>query len=160
MPSTFLSPSWVDAVRSALDDGPDEEALAGKLPEYWDFYRQVRTDYRSSWALGVCDLPAGLGGGQRYLYVAWGDDRVLECRILEESTPVTATYVLAADYQDWKALLQGYDALRTVMYRKLLLVQGDLLEFFKGIYFFVESLALIATVPTSFPADAKVPTPA
>ena len=160
MPSTFLSPSWVDAVRSALDDGPDDDALAGKLPEYWDFYREARTNYQSSWALGVRDLPAELGGGQRYLYVAWGDDRVLECRILEESTPVTATYVLAADYQDWKALLQGYDALRTVMYRKLLLVQGDLLEFFKGIYFFVESLALIATVPTSFPADAKVPTPA
>jgi hypothetical protein len=73
---------------------------------------------------------------------------------------VDATYVLAADYGDWKALHQGYDALRTVMYRKLLLEEGDLLEFFKGIYFFVESLALIAKVPTGFPADAKVPTPA
>ena len=160
MPSTFLSPSWVDAVRTALDAGPDEEALAAKLPEYWDFYRQVRTDYRSSWALGVRDLPAELAGGERYLYVAWDDDRVFECRVLDESVPVTATYVLAADYQDWKALLQGYDALRTVMYRKLLLEKGDLLEFFKGIYFFVESLALIATVPTSFPAAAELPAPA
>ena len=160
MASTFLSPSWVDAVRTALDAGPDEETLAGKLPEYWDFYRQVRTNYRSSWALGVRDLPAELGGGERYLYMAWGDDRVLECRILDESMPVTATYVLAADYEDWKALLQGYDALRTVMYRKMLLVQGDLLEFFKGIYFFVESLALITTVPTSFPAAAELPAPA
>ena len=157
MASTFLSPSWVDAVRTALDAGPDEEALAGKLPEYWDFYRQVRANYNSSWALGVRDLPAELAGGERYLYVAWGDDRVIECRILDESVPVTATYVLAADYQDWKALLQGYDALRTVMYRKLLLEQGDLLEFFKGIYFFVESLALIAAVPTSFPAAAELP---
>jgi hypothetical protein len=160
MPSTFLSPSWVDAVRTTLDAGPDDETLAGKLPEYWDFYREVRTSYQSSWALGVRDLPAELGGGERYLYVAWGDDRVLECRILEESTPVTATYVLAADYEDWKALLQGYDALRTVMYRKLLLVQGDLLEFFKSIYFFVESLALIAGVPTRFPAAAELPAPA
>lgn len=160
MPSTFLSPSWVDAVRTTLDAGPDDETLAGKLPEYWDFYREVRASYRSSWALGVRDLPAELGGGERYLYVAWGDDRVLECRIPEESMPVTATYVLAADYQDWKALLLGYDALRTVMYRKLLLVQGDLLEFFKGIYFFVESLALIAGVPTSFPAAAELPAPA
>jgi hypothetical protein len=160
VPSTFLSPSWVDAVRSSLDAGPDEEALAAKLPEYWEFYHQVRTNYRSSWALGVRDLPAELAGGARYLYVEWGDDRVLECRILDESVPMTANYVLAAEYQDWKALWQGYDALRTVMYRKLLLEEGDLLEFFKGIYFFVESLALIATVPTSFPAAAELPAPA
>jgi hypothetical protein len=57
-------------------------------------------------------------------------------------------------------LHQGYDALRTVMYRKLLLEDGDLLEFFKGIYFFVESLELIAKVPTGFPADARVGAPA
>ena len=43
------------------------------------------------------------------------------------------------------------------MYRKLLLEDGDLLEFFKGIYFFVECLALIAKVPTSFPANSAVP---
>ena len=43
------------------------------------------------------------------------------------------------------------------MYRKLLLEEGDLLEFFKAIYFFVECLALIATVPTSFPANSAVP---
>lgn len=156
----FLSPSWVDAVRCALDAGPDEETLAGKLPEYWDFYHLVRANYQSSWALGVRNLPAELQGGVRYLLVAWGDGRVTECRMLEESEQVDATYVLAADYDDWKALLQGYDALRTVMYRKLLLEHGDLLEFFKAIYFFVESLALIATVPTSFPAAAEALTPA
>jgi hypothetical protein len=155
--STFLSPSWVAGVRGALDAGPDDEALAGKLPEYWEFYHLVRGDYQASWALGVRDLPAELGGGDRYLFVAWGDDGVRECRILEESEPVSATYVLAADYRDWKALLEGYDALRTVMYRKLLLEEGDLLEFFKGIYFFVESLTLMASVPTSFPAELPAP---
>ena len=115
----------------------------------------MRSNYQSSWALGVRDLPAELGSGTRYLRVAWGENRVTDCRIDDGS--VDATYVLAADYEDWKALHQGYDALRTVMYRKLLLEEGDLLEFFKGIYFFVESLALIATVPTGFPADARVP---
>jgi hypothetical protein len=158
--STFLSPSWVAAVRGALDAGPDDDALAGKLPEYWEFYHLVRGDYQASWALGVRDLPAELGRGERYLFVEWGDDRVRECRILEESEPVSATYVLAAGYQDWKALFEGYDALRTVMYRKLLLEEGDLLEFFKGIYFFVESLALIASVPTNSPAAAELPAPA
>ena len=51
--------------------------------------------------------------------------------------------MLGMDYRDWKALHEGYDAQRTVMYRKILLEQGDLLEFFKAIYFFVECLAVI-----------------
>ncbi|MGB8503013.1 hypothetical protein [Mycobacterium sp.] len=154
--SMFFSPSWADAVGKTLDAGPDEETLAGKLPEYWDFYNRIRYTYPSSWALGACGLPAELGGGERYLVVGWGEGRVTECRILDQGESVDATYVLAADYQDWKALHQGYDALRTVMYRKLLLEEGDLLEFFKAIYFFVESLALIAKVPTSFPETAEL----
>lgn len=153
----FFSPAWADAVGRALDAGPDEETLAGKLQEYWDFYNLIRYTYPSSWALGVRDLPAKLGGGTRYLHVAWADGHVNDCRIVDGSESVQPTYVLAADFHDWKALYQGYDALRTVMYRKLLLEEGDLLEFFKAIYFFVESLALIASVPTRFPANAKVP---
>ena len=54
------------------------------------------------------------------------------------------------DYRDWKALHEGYDPQRTVMYRKMLLEDGDLLEFFKGIYFFVECLAVIGTVPAGY----------
>ncbi len=160
MSEMFLSVSWVDAVRAALEAGPDEKTRAGKLPEYWDFYHSIRADYQSSWALGVRNLPAELGGGVRYLFVRWGGDHVVECRLLDESEPVDATYVLAADYADWKALHQGYDALRTVMYRKLLLEDGDLLEFFKAIYFFVECLAIIGSVPTRFPEAAELPTPA
>ena len=152
----YLSPAWVEAVRAALDAGPDEETRAGKLPEYWDFYQSIRADYQSSWALGVRNLPAELGGGVRYLFVKWGDDHVVQCRLLDESEPVDASYVLAANYANWKALHQGYDALRTVMYRKLLLEDGNLLEFFKAIYFFVECLAIIAKVPTQFPADSAV----
>jgi hypothetical protein len=160
MAPMFFSPTWADAVGKALDAGPDEATRAGKLPEYWEFYELVRSNYQWSWALGVRELPAEIGSGTRYLRVAWGEGRVTDCRIVEGSKAVDATYVLGADYEDWKALQQGYDALRTVMYRKLLLEEGDLLEFFKGIYFFVESLALIAEVPTGFPADAKVATPA
>lgn len=160
MSPMFFSPSWADAVRNALEAGPDEDTIGRKLPEYWEFYQLVRSNYQSSWALGVRGLPAELGSGSRYLLVVWGDNRVTDCRIVDGSEQVDATYVLGAEYEDWKALYEGYDALRTVMYRKLLLEEGDLLEFFKGIYFFVESLAQIAKVPTSFPADAKVPTPA
>ncbi|GFG51028.1 hypothetical protein CQY20_22275 [Mycolicibacterium agri] len=151
----FFTQDWADDVRRALNDGPDEKTLAGKLEEYWDFYRLVRSGYSSSWALGARDLPAELGGGTQYLVVEWDQGQATACRIVDGGA--AATYTLAADYRDWRALFEGYDALRTVMYRKLLLEDGDLLEFFKAIYFFVECLALIATVPTTFPTKAAVP---
>jgi hypothetical protein len=40
------------------------------------------------------------------------------------------------------------------MYRKILLEDGDLLEFFKSAYFFVECLALIGALPAGYPALA------
>ena len=73
------------------------------------------------------------------------------CRIIGPDEPLKATYVLGMDYRDWKALHEGYDAQRTVMYRKIVLEEGDLLEFFKAVYFFVESLAVIGAVPGTYP---------
>ena len=151
----FFSPQWADAVRDALTAGPDEQARAGKLQEYWDFFDWLKSGYAASWALGCRDLPAVKGAS--YLFVQWGGGKVTDARIIgpdhpppTSPSPSMASYVLGMDYQDWKALHDGYDAQRTVMYRKMLLEDGDLLEFFKGIYFFVESLAVIGTVPARY----------
>ena len=147
----FFSKEWADEVREALEAGPSDEARASKLPEYWDFYALVRSSYQASWALGVRDLPRKLGGSPSYLFVQWDGGHVTDCRIVGPDDPLDATYVLDGDYADWVALLSGFDAQRTVMYRKLLLQEGDLLEFFKAIYFFVESVACLATVPAQAP---------
>jgi hypothetical protein len=97
-------------------------------------------------------------GGAASLLLEWGDGAVTGCQIAAPGGPgtgVQATYTLAMDYQDWKALHEGYDAQRTVMYRKMLLTEGDLLEFFKSIYFFVECLAVIGGVPAEYPELAS-----
>jgi hypothetical protein len=154
--SEFFSEQWAQEVARAIDAGPDEAARTRKLPEYWDFYGLVRDGYKASWALGVRDLPA-LGHELSYLFLQWDSGSVTEARIIGPDDPLDATYVLAGDYADWAALLSGYDAQRTVMYRKLLLEEGDLLEFFKGIYFFVESLACLASVPAELPGGAPQP---
>ncbi len=73
MSSMFFSQQWADGVRDALNAGPDDKALAGKLQEYWDFYNLVRYTYPSSWALGARDLPAELGGRTKYLVVGWSE---------------------------------------------------------------------------------------
>ena len=121
----FFTKEWADAVRDALTAGPDEQARAVKLQEYWDFFDWLKSVYPASWALGCRDLP-GLGS-TAYLFVQWSGGTVTDCRIIGPDDPLQATYVLAMDYRDWKALHDGYDAQRTVMYRKVLLEQGDLL---------------------------------
>jgi hypothetical protein len=145
----FFSPSWASSVAGALTAGPSEQARAGKLQEYWDFVDRIKSGYPASWALGCRDLPDL--SGTAYLFVQWGGGAVTDCRIIGPDEPVKATYVLGMDYLDWKALHEGYDAQRTVMYRKIVLEEGDLLEFFKAIYFFVESLAVIGSVPGVYP---------
>jgi hypothetical protein len=50
---------------------------------------------------------------------------------------------------------EGYDAQRTVMYRKILLEDGNLLEFLKTIYFFAERLGVIGTVAADYPAPSR-----
>jgi hypothetical protein len=150
--SDFFSPSWASSVRAALTAGPSEQVRAGKLQEYWDFFDFLKSIYPASWALGCRDLP-GLGS-TAYLFVQWSGGTVADCRIIGPDDPLQATYVLAMDYRDWKALHDGYDAQRTVMYRKILLEDGDLLEFFKSAYFFVENLAVIGAVSADYPALA------
>jgi len=140
----FFSPSWAESVREAVTAGPSEQARAVKLQEYWDFYELLKSMYPASWALGCRELAC-------YLFVQWGGGTVTDCRIIGPDEPLKETYVLGMDYQDWKALHEGYDAQRTVMYRKIVLEEGDLLEFFKTIYFFVESLAVIGSVPAVYP---------
>jgi hypothetical protein len=150
----FFSKEWADAVRDALAAGPTEQARSGKLQVYWDFFELIKSMYPASWALGCRNLPAELGTGTVYLFVQWGGGTVTSCQIIAPDDPLEATYVLGMDYADWQALHEGYDAQRTVMYRKMLLEDGDLLEFFKAIYFFVECLAVIGTVPANYPALA------
>jgi hypothetical protein len=124
--SDFFSPSWAASVADALTAGPSEQARAGKLQEYWDFYELIKGMYPASWALGCRELP--VLSSTAYLYVQWGGGTVTDCRIIGPDEPLKATYVLGMDYRDWKALHEGYDAQRTVMYRKIVLEQVTLHE--------------------------------
>lgn len=147
----FFSKQWAEAVRDALTIGPSQQSRGGKLRMYWDLFDRIKAAYPASWALGCRSLPADLGQGPAYLFVQWGGGAVTDCRIIGPDDPLEATYVLGMDYADWKALHEGYDAQRTVMYRKILLQDGDLLEFFKAIYFFAECLSVIGAVPAQYP---------
>ena len=152
----FFSPEWADAVREALIAGPPEPVRAGKRQEYWDLFDFIKSVYPASWALRCREPAAQLGarpvGAPPNQFVHWSGGTVTDCRIIGPDEPLAATYVRAMNYAGWQALHDGYDAQRTVMYRKMLLEEGNLLEFFKAIYFFVECLSIIGAVPARYPA--------
>ena len=150
----FFSPEWAAAVQGALAAGPPEQDRVSKLAMYWDFFDKVKASYTSSWALGCRNLAAGDAANPASLYIQWGGGTVTDCRVTGPDDQQEATYVLGMDYADWQALHDGYDPQRTVMYRKILVEEGNILEFFKTIYFFTECLAVIGKVPAGFPALA------
>ncbi|WP_163509272.1 hypothetical protein [Fodinicola acaciae] len=136
----FFSPEWAELARDAVDRGPDDALRASKLETYWDWIDNVRTDYSDSWALGVRDLD----GEPAYLWLVWEAGKCVRAEVSQ--TLPDATYVLAGDLDVWQDLLSGEDTGRIVMYRRLLLEKGDVLRFFRGIYFFVESVAAIGRI--------------
>jgi hypothetical protein len=93
-----------------------------------------------------------LDGKPAYLRLQWDAGT---CRSAEiSSTPPDATYVLAGGLDVWQALLAGEDTGKIVMYRRLLLEKGDVVRFFRSIYFFVESVAAIGRVPAELEVEA------
>lgn len=144
----LFTPEWAERVRAAVDAGPGADMRASKLPTYWNWIDAARSEYSSSWALGVRDLP---GAGTSYLRLGWKDGVCAEASVIGPDDPLDATYVLGADYATWRDLLAGEDPGRIVMYRRLRLEEGDVLAFFRGIYFFVESVAILGRVPAALP---------
>ncbi|MFI7610726.1 hypothetical protein ACIBP6_05735 [Nonomuraea terrae] len=132
----FFTSEWAEAARAAVDAGPER---AGKLPTYWNWIDRARTGYTATWALGVRETG-------EYLVLRWKDGKCAEAEI--SSDPSAADYVLAAGADTWRELREGADPGRVVMYRQLRLERGDVLAFFRVIYFFVESLAALSRLRT------------
>lgn len=147
----FFSKEWAEAARVAVDDGPDEAEMATKLNTYWEWIDRARTGYSYSWAIGVRDLPAELGGPS-YLYLNWQDGHCVQGDVISPEKTVKADYVLLGDFATWRGLLAGErDPQRLIMYRQLRLQEGsDTLLFFRGVYFFVESVGAIGRIPAHF----------
>ncbi|MER6950063.1 hypothetical protein ABT294_39205 [Nonomuraea sp. NPDC000554] len=138
----FFSQEWAEAARRTVDAGPPQE---GKLPTYWEWIDRARAGYTATWALGIRESAT-------YLVLTWKDGRCVEGTITTRRPE--ADYVLAADQATWQDLRNGADPGRIVMYRGLRLEQGDVLAFFRVIYLFVESLAVLSRLPTDGPSTA------
>ncbi len=143
----FMSPEWAEAAREAYNAGPSDEVKAGKLDKYWDWIDHAKTHVDCTLGLAVEGLPSGAECVLLELEQGVCSKITLASRARAEEL---STYLLAGTYSDWQEILAGYDMGKTIMYRKLRLVRGELLDFFKSAYYWTETLACLQRVPTRY----------
>ncbi|MET9293120.1 hypothetical protein [Streptomyces sp. NPDC003077] len=143
----FLTAEWAEAARVHVDGGPGEDVVAAKQESYWEWIADTRAACSQAWALGVREAD----GTTSYLRLAWQDGKCAEGTVIAPGEPVEADFVLVGSVETWRRFYAGeLNLQRAVVDRKLALERGDTLIFFRSIFFFVESLAALQQVPTSF----------
>ena len=150
----FMTQDWAQECQRVINNSPDAERKASKLQDFWDWIDMIRPFVTGRLALTVRDLPPGGDGDTLVLDFEGGT--VTAASVQERGTAEPdAVFLLAGDYADWLAMLDGYDVGKMVMYRKLMLEKGDTLMFFTAAFFWTELLAAIQSIPveTLEPAD-------
>lgn len=147
MPSRFFSPEWAQAAKEAVNAGPSEEVRAQKLEKFWNWIEEAKQGLDCKLGLAVDGMPEG----PDCLLLDLHDGVCTEASLVSRSeAQEEATYLLAGDLDSWREIMSGLDMGKTIMYRKLMLEQGEVLDFFKKAYYWTESLASIQRIPTEF----------
>ncbi|GAB3449325.1 hypothetical protein [Actinophytocola sediminis] len=143
----FLSVPWAEAAREQLDRGPSEETLARKQESYWEWIAATREPYSHTWALGVADEH----GDTSYLRLTWQRGKCAKSEIIAPGAPVSADFVIVGTRETWRRFHAGeLNHQRMVVDKQLRLTHGNILIFFRAVFFFIECLAALQLVPTSF----------
>jgi len=149
----FMTDAWAQECQRVINASPDEERKASKLQDFWDWINMIRPFVTGRLALSVRDLPSG-GDGDT-LVLDFDGGTVTRASVRERTeAEADAVFLLAGDYVDWLAMLDGYDVGKMIMYRKLMLEQGDTLMFFTAAFFWTELLAAIQSIPVEAPEPA------
>ena len=148
MASAFFTDEWAQAVREAFNTEPTEEEKADKLVMYWDWIKLAKETFTGRLALGVLDPPGADEPSYVVLDFTKGD--CTKATVTGADGAEESSFALAGRYDDWRAIMSGFDTNKAVMYRKLMLKQGDVFRFFDRVYYFTEALGRVARVPTSF----------
>jgi hypothetical protein len=142
----FMTQEWAQECQRVINDSPDPERKASKLQDFWDWIDMIRPFVTGRLALTVRDLPSGGDGDTLVLDLEGGTVTAASVQERGAAEP-DAVFLLAGDYADWLAMLDGYDVGKMIMYRKLMLETGDTLMFFTAAFFWTELLAAIQSIP-------------
>lgn len=140
----LFSEGWAEAAREAIDSFPDDAYRETKLQMYWDWIDVAKQGFEGALTLVARDIG-------RCASFRFSGGRCTEVSV-SDSPPDDTTFVLAGDLQTYSDILEGYDAGKAVMYRRLRLEKGDVFRFFNRIYLFTESLVALSKVPATLPA--------
>jgi hypothetical protein len=146
----FMTQDWAAEIQRTFNAWPDAERKASKLQDFWDWIDMISPFVTGRLALTVRDMPAGAEGDTLVLDLEAGSIVTASVRERAEAQ-ADAVFLLAGSYADWLSMLDGYDVGKMVMYRKLMLEQGDTLMFFTAAFFWTELLAAIQTIPAEVP---------
>ena len=150
----FMTNAWAQEIRSTFNAWPDDERKAGKLPDFWNWIDMIRPFVTGRLALSVRDMPGGADGDT--LALDFDGGTVTAAAVLDRAgAQPGAVFLLAGSYADWQQMLAGYDVGKMVMYRKLMLEQGDTLRFFMAAFYWTELLAAIQSIPVQAPEPAS-----
>ena len=150
----FMTADWAEAAKDALNAGPDEEARTQKIEKFWEWIDRAAEDVNCTLGLGIQGADSGSATASDSepdcLLMKLEQGKCTDTRLVAMAeAEQEATYLLAGDLDAWREILGGYDMGRTIMYRKLVLERGNVLEFFRAAYYWTESLACIQRVPTT-----------
>ena len=149
-PLAFWGREWAQAAKEAWNTGPSPAVRAKKIERFWEWIEKAKQYVNCQLALTVEGLPGN--GARNCLLLDLEAGRCVRARLAtRDDAEASATYILAGSYQDWREIMAGFDMGKAVMYRKLLLEKGEVLVFFKSIYYWTESLACVQRIPTRFP---------
>lgn len=153
MPSRFMGEQWGKEVADAVDHFPSATYRATKLEDYWQWIDGAKPNINGGLALCVRDWPDPDRGGSLLIQLDRG--RVLGAQVADRRRAYEESkLVLAGDMASWEDMLGGYDVGKTVMYRRLMLEKGEVLEFFTSIYYWIELLVALASVGVDSPPQA------
>jgi putative sterol carrier protein len=145
----FWSRDWAQAAKKAWNAGPSPEARAKKIARFWEWIEKAKQYVDCQLVLAVEGLPGN--GARDCLLLDLEQGRCVRARLAtRHDAEATATYILTGSYRDWREIMGGFDLGKAVMYRKLMLEKGEVLVFFKSIYYWTESLACLQRIPTRF----------
>ncbi len=143
-----MSPEWAEAVKNAWNAGPNEEQRAEKLDKFWDWIDNAKNYVNCTIGLQVTDRP---GANTVLLRLEHGSAPAVE--LADAAAAVDALYILGGTTAQWQEVMGGLHVGKVIMYRKLLLLQGQVLDFFKSVYFWTESIATFNAFRQPFDAE-------
>lgn len=140
-----MTPDWARAVKDAWNAGPNADQRSEKLDKYWDWIENAK-----QYVNGTVGLQATDRSGANTVLLQIADGRVTSVKLVAADEAAHSLYILGGTTEQWQEVMNGLHVGKVIMYRKLLLVQGRVLVFFKSVYYWTESIACIQRISTTF----------